>query len=249
MRYDEFRDRWHAALRTVRLLAHHDRPEETIDLTTTERRWRVRPLSQPVDPFHAGATISFRWDPFDSARSYTCEEDLLTELVGRRSRRSTQRRLVRVDVSFRATLPYGSTIAMPAPDIWAPWVASAEKTLDTALVGKRPRKRTDSAWRGDLEINGHSLPNGLFAFHTMSLPAFEMIAVPRIWDDPKRREREKTADKPIHALAGRVRAALDAWVGSVGELARWLRHAPVRSRRGRRNPLPRDEDSGPETMH
>jgi hypothetical protein len=89
MRYDEFRDRWQAALRTARLLAHHDRPEETIDLTTTERRWRVHPLSQPLDPFHAGATISFRWDPFDSARSYTCEEDLLTELVGRRGGRST----------------------------------------------------------------------------------------------------------------------------------------------------------------
>src|SRR5712691_9378444 len=85
MRYDEFRDRWQVALRSARLLAHHDRPEESIDLTTTERRWRLRLLPRPVEPFHAGATISFRWSPLDSARSYTCEEDLLTELFGRRA--------------------------------------------------------------------------------------------------------------------------------------------------------------------
>lgn len=85
MRYDEFRDRWQAALRTARLVSHHDRPEETIDLTTTARRWRVRPLPRSAEPFNAGAMISFRWDPFESARAYTCEEDLLTELLGRRS--------------------------------------------------------------------------------------------------------------------------------------------------------------------
>ena len=84
MRYDEFRDRWQVALRSARLLAHHDRPEESIDLTTTERRWRLR-------------------------RSYTCEQDLLTELVGRRAGRSTQPRQMRVDIVLGATLPYGST--------------------------------------------------------------------------------------------------------------------------------------------
>lgn len=115
MRYDEFRDRLQAALRAARLLSHQDRPEETIDLTTTVRRWRVRPLPRPAEPFHAGAMISFHWDAFDSARSYTCEEDLLTELLGRRGARSTQRRLLRVDITVRAALPYGSTTPMPPP--------------------------------------------------------------------------------------------------------------------------------------
>ncbi len=140
MRYDEFRDRWQAALRTARVLAHHDRAEETIDLTTTGRRWRVHLLGRPAEPFHAGATISFRWDPFESARSYTCEEDLLTDLVGRRAARSTQPRLVRVDITFRATLPYGSTTPMPAPDVWAPWVASVEEK-------STPRSRAGAAGR------------------------------------------------------------------------------------------------------
>lgn len=96
MRCDEFRDRWQAALRTARLLSHNDRPEDVIDLTRMERRWRVRLMPRSAEPLNLGATISFRWDPFDSARSYTCEEDLLTELFGRsRARRSTQRRLLR----------------------------------------------------------------------------------------------------------------------------------------------------------
>jgi hypothetical protein len=120
-------------------------------------------LGRPVEPFHAGAAIGFRWDPFESARSYTCEEDLLTDLVGRRAARSTQPRLVRVDITFRATLPYGSTTPMPAPDVWAPWVGSMEEKLDTALTGRRRRKGAEIAWRGDLEIVGRSTPDGAFS--------------------------------------------------------------------------------------
>jgi hypothetical protein len=253
MRYDEFRDRWQAALRTARLLSHHDRPEETIDLTTTARRWRVRPFPRSAEPFSAGATISFRWDPFASARAYTCEEDLLTELLGRRAGRSTQRRLLRVDIALHATLPYGSTTPMPATDVWVPWVASVEGGLDSALTGRRRRKGAERLWRGDLEIAGRTASDGAFSLHGMSLPAFEMIVVPRIWDDPKRREREASAAQQIDGLAGRFRGALDAWAASVSELGRWLRHEPgparAPSRRRRREPFPDDGDGGPETTH
>jgi hypothetical protein len=254
MRYDEFRDRWQGALRTAHVLAHHDRPEEMIDLTTTERRWRVHPLARPTEPFQAGATISFRWGPFNSTRSYTCEEDLLTELFGRsRAGRSTQPRLLRVDITLRAMLPYGSTTPMPAPDVWAPWVASVEETLDTALTGRRRRKGAVIAWRGDLEIVGRSTPDGAFWFDGMSVSAFEMIVLPRIWDDPRRREREASADEQIDGLAVRFRGALDAWTASVGELVKWLRYAPGPTHgpsRGRRNePSPDDGDAGPETTH
>src|SRR5258708_32497599 len=82
MRYDEFRDRWQVALRAARLLAHHDRPEEAIDLTTTEHRWRHRPLARPVEPFNTGATLSSCVCPFDSAPPYTDCEELLTEMLG-----------------------------------------------------------------------------------------------------------------------------------------------------------------------
>lgn len=117
MRYQEFRDRWHAALRSARVMSHQDHPEETIELHTGERRWSVLVLGRHAEPFQVSATISFLWDPFDSARSYTCEEDLLTELFGRRSGRSTQPRLVRVDIRLRATLPspMGRPLRCPRP--------------------------------------------------------------------------------------------------------------------------------------
>jgi hypothetical protein len=253
MRYDEFRERWLAALRSARLLAHHDRPEETISLSTTERRWRVHLLPRPVEPFHAGATISFRWSPFESARSYTREEDLLTELLGRsRSGRATQLRLLRVDITLRASLPYGSTAPVPAPDVWLPWVASVEEKVDDALTVRR-RKRSDIAWRGGLELEGRTSPNGAFAFHGMSVSAFEMIVVPRIWDDPKRREREASAGAQIDGLAKRFRGALDAWTANIDELLRWLRYAPGPPRTPSRPPRSKrllgNGGAGPETTH
>jgi len=92
---------------------HADRPTETIDLVTTERRWRVfvfRNAPQQAEPFHVSAKISFGWSPFEAARSYTREEDLLSELLGRRERPTkTEPRILRVDIVLRASLPYGST--------------------------------------------------------------------------------------------------------------------------------------------
>lgn len=253
MRYDEFRDRWQAALRAAGVLSYQDRPQETIDVSTTERRWRFHMLPRTVEPFNVSASISFHWDPFQSARSYTREEDLLTELFGRRTKWSTQRRLVRVDIKLHATLPYGSTTPLPAPDVWLPWIASMEERLSAALVPQPKRKNTDIRWRGDLELEGETSLHGEFALHGMSVPAYEMIVIPRIWDDPRRRGREASAARPIDALAARFRGALDAWTESVAELVGWLHHAPapprVQSGQRRRGTFPHDDDVGPETTH
>ena len=160
---------------------------------------------------------------------------------------------MRVDIALRAALPYGSTTPIPAPDVWLPWVASMEEKLDDALTIKRRRKDAIDGWRGDLEIEGCTSPDGAFSLHGMSVAAFEMIVVPRIWDDPKRRAREASADARIEGLAKRFRGAVDAWTASVGELERWLRYAPgprrPSSRRGRREPFPDDGSAGPETTH
>jgi hypothetical protein len=101
---------------------------------------------------------------------------------------------MRVGDTFRATLSYGSTTPMPAADVWVPWVASVGRKLDDALTGRRRRKGADNAWRGDLAIDGRTTPDGTFSFHGMSVPPCEMIVVPRIWDDLRRRAREASAD-------------------------------------------------------
>jgi hypothetical protein len=233
-------------------LSHLDRPQETIDVSTTDRRWRFLTLPRTVDPFSVSAFISFHWDPFQSARSYTREEDLLTELHGRRARWSTQRRLVRVDIKLHATLPYGSAMPLPAPDLWLPWIASVDERLSAALVPRPQRKNQEIRWRGELELEGEA-SLGEFAFRGMSVPAYEMIVVPRIWDDPRRREGEAYAARPIDALAARFRGALGAWTESIAQLAGWLRHAPARphapSGSRRRGTFPQDDDVGPETTH
>jgi hypothetical protein len=48
-------------------------------------KFLVGALGQDAEPFHIGATLSWRWDSLHTARTATTEEDLLTELLGRES--------------------------------------------------------------------------------------------------------------------------------------------------------------------
>lgn len=79
----------------------------------------VAPLGQDVEPFHVGATMSWRWDSLNTARTATTEEDMLTELLGREGggRVKTERPWLRVDVTLRASLPHGKPI--PSSEVWA----------------------------------------------------------------------------------------------------------------------------------
>jgi hypothetical protein len=87
VRYDEFRDRLEAALQRNGLYFHSLQRVETIELANTLRQWKVYVYGAAPpspEPFHVSAEISFAWSPFDAARAYAREEDLLTELTGRR---------------------------------------------------------------------------------------------------------------------------------------------------------------------
>ena len=251
MRYDEFRDRWFSALRGARVLSYQDRPEETVNLTTMDRRWEVHVIGRSAEPFHPVATIGFDWDAFESARSYTCEEDLLTDLHGRRAARSTQPRLVRVDFVFRAALTWGSTIPQPTAEVWNPWAEAVQERLDDTLAVTRRRKAPGNVWRGELELEGAAAPDGSFALHGISSSSGELIVIPRVWNDSRRQEREGSATKRIDELAARIRKGLDGWLESVDELARWLRYAPgsAPARPGQRGRSADGHDSGPETTH
>src|ERR1700730_6011406 len=122
VRYAEFRDRFEDALQEVDLFIHDAHRVETIGLADTARRWKVHIISaapRSAEPFQVSAEISFEWTPVDAARAYTCEEDLLMQLIGRRRRPTrTVRRWKRVDLSLRANLLYGSTTSMPEPHVF-----------------------------------------------------------------------------------------------------------------------------------
>src|SRR6266404_9884475 len=102
-------------LPTHRSACRGDRAGDTV------RSWKVhvwRAALRSSDHFHVSAEIGFEWNPADAARAYTCEEDLLTELIGKRKRPTrTERRWTRIDLSLHASLPYGSTTPMPEPHV------------------------------------------------------------------------------------------------------------------------------------
>ena len=91
MRYAEFRNRLENALREVGLFVHDADRVETINLADTVRHWKayIRRSAPPsAKPFSVSAEISFRWTPFDAARSYTCEKTFTRNFSGGRAGRS-----------------------------------------------------------------------------------------------------------------------------------------------------------------
>jgi hypothetical protein len=80
------------------------------------------------------------------------------------------------------------------------------------------------------------------------------VRVPRVWDDPGRRDAEKGAATELARLAQRFKNANDEWAESVAELGRWIRYAPPSPEAKRLEPQFEDddeekEDGGPETIH
>ena len=257
MRYAEFRDRLEDALREAGLIFHHDRRVETIDLADTVRSWKVfaGTAAPGTEPFHVSALIGFEWDPVDSARAYTCEEDLLTELVGRRRRPiKTERRWMRVDASLHASLPYGSTTAPPEHHVLGPWTAAVLEIADTAFTKieeKGGRIVAVLGGHGDLEAHAHCDADGLVSLRAVTISGFRMVRLPRVWDSPGRREAEKDAREELVRLARRFKIALDEWTKSIATLATWIRYSSPKAEAKPVEPWFDDEydDDGPETTH
>jgi hypothetical protein len=53
-----------------------------------------------------------------------------------------------------------------------------------------------------------------------------MVRVPRMWDDPDRRDAEKGATTELSKLAQKFKCSLDEWRISIAELAKWIRYTP-----------------------
>ena len=260
MRYAEFRDRFEDALQEVGLFIHDAHRVETIDLADNARRWKVyiiRAAPRSAEPFQASAEIGFDWTPVDAARAYTCEEDLLMQLMGRRRRPTrTERRWKRVDLSLRANLPYGSTTSMPEPQVFGAWSASIVEKVHATLSEIEERQGQIVAvlgGHGDLEVKAHCKPDGVVSLTGVAISGFGMVRVPRVWDDPERREAEGGAHVEMGRLARTFKITLDEWTQSVSELATWIRHSPPPPGAKPIEPWfedqsDDDDDGGPETI-
>jgi hypothetical protein len=260
VRYAEFRDQLEGALRQESLFVPGaDRRMELIELEDSVRHWKVhvhRATPANTEPFHVFAAIEFKWRPVDAARAHTCEEDLLMELVGRRARvPRTEPRWSRVDLSLCATLPYGSTTAIPESELLGGWTATVVKNADAAFTHveeKGGRIVAVLGGHGDLEMQANCSADGLVFLSAVSISGFRMIRVPRVWDSPERRTAEADSGRTFSRLARTFKTALDDWTESISALATWIRYAPPSP--GAKPIQPwfgdgEDDDGGPETMH
>lgn len=233
MRYAEFRDQLEAALGQEGLLfSGAVRRIEKIDLADAVRTWKVyvsRDGPSNTEPFHVSAAISFTWNPIDTARAYTCEEDLLNELISKRSLR-TQPRWTRVDLSLRASLPYGSTTAIPEASVFGAWTAAVREKADATFTEVKERNGRILVVQGghdDLELHARCNSDGMVSLRALTISAFRIVRVPRVWDSPERRAAEADWHREFNRLARTFRTAIDSWTQSIAALVTWIRYSPA----------------------
>lgn len=262
MRYAEFRDQLEDALRQEGIFfTGADRCVEKIELADTVRSWKAyvsRGGPGSTEPFHVSAVIEFKWSPVDAARAYTSEEDLLTELVGR-SRRSprTEPRWTRVDLSLRASLPYGSTTAIPEASVFGAWTAAVVEKADVAFTEVKERDGrilTVHGGHDDLELHARCSSDGVVSLTAVAISAFRIVRMARALDSPERRAAEGDSHRELNRLARTFRAAIDDWTQSIAALATWIRYSPPPPGVKPAGPSfddqsEDDDEGGPEILH
>ena len=211
MKYDEFRAAWDHALQASGLPAFGS-AEERLDLRSMERSYKVgvEPVGrQLADPFRVTATLSWRWDALKTARTRSTEEDLLTELHGRRGEKmvETEQPRLRVDVVLRASLPWGKGIALPAPTVWTNWAQEATERMHRIepLVTEDAVEETDGgdlailAWPGEPSLQVSCSEAGELKLEGVEFAAWQAVKLPRVWDAPER-EPDEDPDQQLDAM-------------------------------------------------
>ncbi len=137
------------------------------------------------------------------------------QLLGRRDGLpETEPGEVRVDVTLSATTPWGSDLSLPEPaslQAWASAVKAAlEPLLDLGAIGA-----ADGSTRvlGCLEgpfVEAACDEGGHLRLRRLEAKAFELVAVPRQWDDPQRPPEPDVCEQ-LGDLASRLVNARRAW--------------------------------------
>jgi hypothetical protein len=225
VRYDQFRDAFSDSLRAAGLHFNLGSPTETIDLGTTSRRWKAAVgylTPQRAEPFLVSASVWFDWSPFESARTYTIEEDLVTELLGRdEDPPETMPRHLRTAIVLHATLAYDSRVPMPGRKVWSEWSIIVEEDLtpflSTEAAGHEGGFVIVMGWRGTVEVQSKCSEEGALCLSGVSLPSWHAVVPPRIRDGVDE-EPEGDIERQLQKLAKRYRDAYDAWMDCVTEL-------------------------------
>jgi hypothetical protein len=200
------------------------RVAETVDLRTLDRVCTIRvvPLGDDArDGFFVSGEILWRWRSIHNARTATTEEDFLAEVLGRVGvdHVDTRPTTLRVDIALHGTVDAGRVVPMPAAAMWAAWGREATGRLerierlatDDVLREVENGRHEILAWQGDPELKVTCTASGDLRLESVKLRVFELVTLPRRWDDPDREIDDGPLDQ-LAMMARRVKAALVAWV-------------------------------------
>jgi hypothetical protein len=167
----------------------------------------------------------------------------------------TARRWTRVDLSLHATLPYGSTTAIPEAKTFGGWAATVARNADAAFTQVEAKRGHITAVLGGhsgLEVHARCSPDGVVFLSAVAISGFRMVRVPRVWDSPERRAAEADSRREFSRLARTFKTALDDWTEGIRGLAAWIRYSPPPPDAKPSEPWfdnDSDDDTGPETTH
>jgi hypothetical protein len=232
MQYDEFKSAWTTALKDSGLGVFGAEVHESLDLTNLNRRYEVSVLplggGGDAEPLLVTAGLSWRWDALQEARTASTEEDMLHALLGQDQADvvETEEPWLRVDVTLRATLPWGKPLPMPNQQAQQNWmrevVGRLERTeplLPDEVVEESPDGNLAVlAWRGEPEIRATCAADGVLMVERVELASWQAINPPRVWDDPDR--WDEGPEDQLAAFFARVRQALHVWMECLDHLTR-----------------------------
>lgn len=226
MNYDEFRAAWLDALATAGVSAFPDRPEDLIDLRSTERRHCVRTglsRAQRANPLFATMELSWTWSPLHSARTCSNEDDLLTELLGRERAQDVivECPWLRVDIRLCATAPYGEPIRLNDTAALRRWTTEVTRLLQPYLRTKIERSSGSlEAIHGTVsepEARVHCQASGELQLLGVQLEAWRSVQLPQLSERVVEVFEDETASQ-LAKLARDANAALEVWTKSLAML-------------------------------
>lgn len=153
---------------------------------------------------------------------------MLHELLGLERTRKPRTELpwLRVDVTLRASIVWGSEIPLPAALAWQRWARETLgrlERIEPVIPFENVRERRNNllpeilAWQSEPELNVLCNLDGKLKLRGVEIATWQAINLPRKWDDTSRKPDKRPHDQ-LAAMFKRLKAALNAWMEALDHL-------------------------------
>ena len=225
MMYETFRTLWTQALKACDLQLFEHTIQETLDPVSLKRSHRAlarrQRESNELPPFSVSVELTWEWDALLTARFATTEEDVLTELFGRKQRpKYTQAPWLRLDVRLLARVQGDGFYPFPGSSAWRDWTAMVFAEVSPHfpnVMDDDPKMPSVVSWCQEPEIQLTCSASGQLYLLGVSLAAAQLIYLPRQWDDLQRRS-DPDPQKQLAEFFRRLHAGLGTWQDALDEL-------------------------------